>query len=149
MGGRELRRIEVLSRPFNCARLSSRPNALRTSVTIKGGDPRDFDAQRAAPKDVGVDHRGADVLVAEELLDGSDVEACLEKVGGERMAEGVRAHGLGDAGGDAGPVNGPLKDCLVQMVASALASCPVGIVARRGEDPLPRPLSWSGGVLDT
>ena len=36
---------------------------------------------------VGVDHRGADALVAEELLDGANVVSILEKVGGKAVAE--------------------------------------------------------------
>ena len=47
---------------------------------------------------MGVDHGGFDVFVAEEFLDGSDVVAVLEEVGGEGMAEGVRADFFGDFG---------------------------------------------------
>ena len=32
---------------------------------------------------VGVDHGGADVLVSQEFLDGADVAAGLQEVGGE------------------------------------------------------------------
>jgi len=38
---------------------------------------------------VGVDHGGFDVFVAEEFLNGADVVAGFEKVGGEGMTEGV------------------------------------------------------------
>jgi hypothetical protein len=47
------------------------------------------DAGGAAVEDVGVDHGGGDVAVAEELLDGADVGAVLQQVGGEGVAEGV------------------------------------------------------------
>ena len=40
------------------------------------------DAQRASVEDVGVDHRRLEVAVAEELLDGANVRAVLEQVGG-------------------------------------------------------------------
>jgi hypothetical protein len=40
-------------------------------------------AARTAIEDVGIDHRGADVFVAEQLLDGSDVVAVLEKMCGK------------------------------------------------------------------
>ena len=39
---------------------------------------------------MGVDHGGLDILVPEQFLDGADVVAILEKMGGEGMAEGVR-----------------------------------------------------------
>ena len=38
---------------------------------------------------MGANHRGAHVLVAQELLDGADVMARFEQVGGEGTAEGV------------------------------------------------------------
>lgn len=38
---------------------------------------------------MGVDHGGFDVAVAEEFLDGADVVAVFDEVGGEGMAEGV------------------------------------------------------------
>jgi len=40
-------------------------------------------------QDVGVDHRGPDVGVAQELPNGSDVVAVLQQMGGERVLEGV------------------------------------------------------------
>jgi len=43
---------------------------------------------------VGVDHGGAHILVAEQFLDGADVVAILEEVGGKRMAEGVGTDGF-------------------------------------------------------
>jgi hypothetical protein len=43
-------------------------------------------AKGAAVEDVGVDLGGADVLVAEELLDGADVVAGLEEMGREAVA---------------------------------------------------------------
>ena len=48
--------------------------------------------------DVGVNLSGADVGMAEKGLDGADVSAVHEEIGGEGMAEGVRSDVLGDAG---------------------------------------------------
>ena len=48
--------------------------------------------------DVQVDHGGADILVAEELLDGADVVAVAEHLSGEGVAEGVAGGGFGEAG---------------------------------------------------
>lgn len=47
------------------------------------------DAGRAFVEDMSVDHGGFDVAVAEEFLNGSDVVAVFDEVGGEGMAEGV------------------------------------------------------------
>lgn len=51
--------------------------------------------------DVGIDFGGADALMSEHTLNGAEVGATLEKVGGKRVAEGVGADGLlqPDAGG--------------------------------------------------
>jgi len=40
-------------------------------------------------EDMGVDHGGADIFVAEELLDGTKVVAVLQQVGRERVAQRV------------------------------------------------------------
>jgi hypothetical protein len=44
-----------------------------------------------------VDHRGADITVAEEFLKSADIVAVFEQVGGERMAERVTHCRFSDA----------------------------------------------------
>ncbi len=48
--------------------------------------------------DVGVDLGGGDVGMAEHGLDGADVGAVHEEVGGKAVAEGVGGDVFGDAG---------------------------------------------------
>ena len=48
--------------------------------------------------EVGVDLGGGDVGVAEEALDGAEVGAIHEEVGGEGVAHGVGGDFFGDAG---------------------------------------------------
>ncbi len=52
-------------------------------------------ALAAAVEHMGVDHRRLDIPVAEELLDGPDVVAAAEEMGGEAVAKTVNGHGLG------------------------------------------------------
>ena len=52
------------------------------------------DTAAAAVEHVGIDHRGADVGVAQEFLDGADVVAPFQQVGREGMTEGVACGGL-------------------------------------------------------
>jgi hypothetical protein len=52
-----------------------------------------MDGFEAAEGEVGVDLGGGDVGVAEEELDGAEVGAVLDHVGGATVAEGVRAGG--------------------------------------------------------
>ena len=82
--------------------------------------PGALDASAAAVQDVGVDHGGADVVVAQELLDGADVVARLEQVGGERVAKGVARDVLGQSGVHGGAVDCALKHGLVGVVPSTL-----------------------------
>ena len=58
---------------------------------------RAANTQPAPVDDVRVDHRRAQVRVAEQILDRADVVAVLEEVGRERMAQRVTAHFLRDA----------------------------------------------------
>jgi hypothetical protein len=75
-------------------------------------------AQWSSVQHVGVDHCGAHVLVAQQLLDRADVLAPLQQVGGKRMAEGVAAGCLGHASCRDGPLHGLLHDARIQMVVS-------------------------------
>jgi hypothetical protein len=60
------------------------------------------DTGEVAGDDVGVDPVGAWAVVAEELLNVTEVCAGLEEVGGEAVAEGVDGELLGDSGAEAG-----------------------------------------------
>jgi hypothetical protein len=63
----------------------------------------------AAVEDFGIDYRGGDVLVAEQLLDGADVAAVLEQVGGEGVAGGAAGGALRDGGPDRCAADGRLE----------------------------------------
>ena len=76
-------------------RLRSR-TALR--LDIAGVVIEDFLAEVVAV-DVEVDLGGGDALVAEHLLDGTQVRAAFEEMGGEAVAEGVGGDGGADACG--------------------------------------------------
>jgi hypothetical protein len=42
-------------------------------------------------QDMSVDHGGSHIVMPEQLLNGADVGAALQQVGGKRMAKGVGA----------------------------------------------------------
>ena len=69
------------------------PDALCTRVV--GSE----DAGKACFGDVGVDLCGAEAAVAEQHLHDAQVGAVVDEVGCERMAQGVRRDGRGDAAG--------------------------------------------------
>ena len=56
------------------------------------------DAEAGFLEDMGVNLGGGNVGVAEEFLDGADIVARLEEVGGKRMPEGMATNGFWDAG---------------------------------------------------
>jgi hypothetical protein len=41
---------------------------------------------------MGIDHGGFDILVAQQLLNGADVVATLEQMGGKAMAKCMATH---------------------------------------------------------
>jgi hypothetical protein len=67
--------------------------------------------------------------VTEEPLDGADVVAGLEQVGGEAVPEAVAGCGFGEARFADGGVRGSLGDCFVQIVAAEFAGDAVAIRA--------------------
>ena len=75
-------------------------------------------AAAAFLEDVGVDHRCADVCVAEQLLDGAEVVAVFEEVGRERVAKGVARCAFGDFGELDRAAQGFLHGGFVEVMAS-------------------------------
>jgi hypothetical protein len=97
------------------------------------------DRERAAVEDVGVDHGGGDIPMAEELLDGADVVASIQQVGGEAVPQAVAACLFGEARRAHGVVEGALEDGFVKVVTEEPSGVPVTVFARRRKDPLPPP----------
>jgi len=58
--------------------------------SISGG----ADGAGASIEDVGVDHGGLEIGMAEKFLHSSNIVPVLEKVGGKAMAKGVTGDGL-------------------------------------------------------
>ncbi len=85
--------------------------------------------------------------MAEELLDGADVVAVLEQVGGEGVAEGVTGDALGEAGQGGGLLDGALEAGGAEVVAADVTCARIGGEAGGGEDELPDPIAAGGGEL--
>jgi len=69
-------------------------------------------------KDVGIDHGRLDVFMVEELLDGPDIVAGDQQMGGEAVPERVAADLFADTRRARGGVDGFADDRLVEVVAS-------------------------------
>ena len=87
------------------------------------------DAEAASVEDVGVDHGGLPVAVAEEFLDRADIVAGLEQVRREGVAERVARRALGDVGLADGAGDGALHGTLMQMAAHGEAGVGVDMSA--------------------
>ena len=96
---------------------------------------------------MGVDLGGADVAVAQEFLDGADIVAAFQQMGGKGVAEGVAAGPLCDAGEHDGVFDGTLDYGFVHVVAAFLPGRAVAPAASLGEEPLPAPVAGGVGVL--
>jgi hypothetical protein len=112
-------------------------------VSIQGA----VHGQAAALEDVGVDHGGAYVLVAEEFLDGADVVTGLEKVGSEGVTEGVAGDALLDFGPLRSPFDGALQAGGVEVMAAHFAAAGVKGASGSRKEILPDKLLGGVGVL--
>ena len=70
-------------------RIPATNRGITASSTLRTSVRRAPHPATTAVQDVCVDHSRADVLVAEELLDGPDVVAVLQEVGRERVPQRV------------------------------------------------------------
>ena len=100
---------------------------------------RTQNALTAPVQHMGINLGGLDALVAEQLLNGADVISLLDKMGGERMAQGVAADFFVDTCLVCGRGNGALDRPVVYMVAAADARARIDREFPGGEQPLPSP----------
>ena len=91
----------------------------------------------AAVQDMSVDHGGLDVAVAEEFLDGADIVAVFEQVGGKGMAERVAASALRESGFKHSLVDCFLEKGFVEMIPTMPPCFAVDPAPVLGEYPLP------------
>ena len=96
---------------------------------------------------MGVDHGGGDVLVAQEFLDGADVRAAAQKVGGKGMAQSMRGGGFLDAGFAGGLPDGALEERLAEVMAAHGLAARVDGEIGSGKGVLRDPFAGGAGVF--
>jgi hypothetical protein len=89
---------------------------------------------------MGADHGGGKVVGPKPVLNGAEVSAALEQVGGEGMAKGVDADGLRQTGAANGHRDGIFADAGVHMMAPGDTGMRVYRDVPGGEDILPHPV---------
>jgi hypothetical protein len=108
---------------------------------------RTLHAIGAALQHVRVDHGGADIGVAQQLLDGADIVAGFEQMGGKAMAKGVATNFFGETGVDDGRLDPLLEKVLVTVMTAehVIAGAWIDAESARGEEKLPAQLGFGGG----
>ncbi len=100
---------------------------------------RAADAAPAPVEDMGVDHRRANVLVAEQFLDGADVVTVRQEMCGKRMPKGVAGDPLGQPGFSRCRFQRPLKQGFVDVMTALLAGLGVSPAAFLRVSSRPKP----------
>ena len=96
--------------------------------------------QPAPLQDVGINLRSAHIGVPELFLHGADIRPTLEKMGGERVPQGVAARLLYDAGIPHRPTNRFLHRALVHVMPATESGAWVLANTAGREHVLPAPL---------
>ncbi len=93
---------------------------------------------------MGIDPRGSDIVVPEQVLNRADIRTALPQVGGKRMTKGVGADGLGQTGPAHRHLDRLVDDAGVNMMATGEASTWIYGKIPRGKDTLPAPCAQTG-----
>ena len=80
-------------------------------------------------------------------MDGTDVGAALEEMGGEAVSEGVASDTLGERGLGGGVLEAPLQGIFEEVVSGIFSGARVGTEFGGGENELPGPFAWGVGVF--
>jgi len=88
----------------------TRGGLIRTRITTLQAIEGASDTAGAFVEYVGVDHGRADVGVAQEFLDGTDVVTVFKELGGKGVSERVATGMFLDAGKHDGVADCPLED---------------------------------------
>src|SRR5688500_7524821 len=105
------------------------------------------DAAASAIQDVRIDHRGAHVGVAKQVLHGADVVTVPQQFRREGVSKSVRSGRLREPGPAGRLRHGLLDDGLVEVVAMANSGVAIRVVGGGREYVLPSPLTVGARVL--
>lgn len=86
---------------------------------------------------MGVNHRGFNILVTQQILNGADVLAVLDQVGGEGVAECVAGDALFDTSEHGCTVDGFLQCAGADVMALGQSAAWICGELRGGEEELP------------
>lgn len=90
---------------------------------------------------MGINHRGGNIRMTEQLLHRSDVVAILQQMSGEGVAQSVRRGGLGEIGIAHRLFHRALHAFFIHMMAARLAGARINRQTLRREHILPAPIA--------
>jgi hypothetical protein len=96
---------------------------------------------------VGIDHGGANILVAEQFLDGADIIAILQKMGGERVSEGVATDAFAKSRFLGALFHSALEGGFIEVVSALDTAARVERPFGSGEKVLPEEIARGVGVF--
>jgi hypothetical protein len=100
-----------------------------------------MNGQTTSFENMGVDHGGGDIFVAEEFLNGTDIIATLKQVGSETVAQGVGADRFMDTGLTGRLSDGFTQATFIQVMPADLTGARVNREMVRRKHVLPAPLA--------
>ena len=97
--------------------------------------------------DMEIDHRGRDICMAEQILDGADVDSAFQEMGGEGMSQGMAGGPFVEAGFPDSFFELTRHRVVMEVIAGDSTVSGVGAEGGGGEYPLPGPLPWGVRVF--
>ena len=108
---------------------------------------RAANVETRAVANVGINHRGGDIFVPEEFLDGPDIITILQQMGSETVPKGMTACRFRDTAGPDGVLDRVLQVSFRDVVSACLAAARIDGEIVGGEDILPCPFAGCLGIF--
>jgi len=101
----------------------------------------------AAIQHMGINHGGGDIGVTQELLDGADVVAAFQQMGGKAVTQGMTVDPLTDRGRHGRLFDALLQAVFMDMVPPGLAAARIERQPAAGKNILPGPFLRGIGIF--
>lgn len=111
------------------------------------GFQRAADSQPAALDDVGINHRGPNIFVAQQFLNSANVIARFKQMGGKTMSKGMTTDRFGKFSRPDRLFDGFLQAAFIHMVPAGLTGAGIAGELMSGKDVLSGPFASRIGIF--